>query len=220
MKKNVLRAAVVAALAMLIAAVNLSASNLIVNGSFEEGTWLGNYSWYRVPPGSTDMTGWTIGGAGIDWHNSAEMVPEDGQYVVDLNLDGGGPSDTGTISQSFPTTPGVSYVLTFYLANPYGHSPNAPLLNVNLNGSDYAFNPQAWSGWANAWVKETITFSANASSTSVTFSSLDGSGYWGPVLDNVSATPAVPGVPEPGSFTLMASGFAGLLAIVRRKLIA
>jgi choice-of-anchor C domain-containing protein len=215
MSKNTLLFAVAVLCTISFVSANAHAANLIVNGSFEQGTWLGNYSWYRVAPGSTDMTGWIIGGAGIDWHNSAQMVPQNGTYVVDLNLDGNGLSDTGTISQSFPTNSGTSYTLSFYLANPYGHSPSIPLLNVNLNGTDYAFNPQAWSGWTNAWVLERITFQANASSTAVTFSSLDGSGYWGPVLDNVSAAPTVP---EPGSMALLSTGLVGVVAAVRRKL--
>src|SRR5262249_10981592 len=101
MTTNSLRVAAALLLALFFAVATASATNLIVNGSFEQGNWYGNYSWYRIAPGSTDMTGWTIGGAGVDWHNSAEMVPEDGVYVVDLNLDGNGLANTGTISQSF-----------------------------------------------------------------------------------------------------------------------
>ena len=41
--------------------------------------------------GSSAITGWTIGGAGIDWHNGAQFNPiQNGLYAVDLNLSGGG----------------------------------------------------------------------------------------------------------------------------------
>jgi hypothetical protein len=84
---------------------NVSAANLVTNGSFEEGTFNGNYSWDRLTPGNTNLTGWTIGSVAVDWHNTAEFNwPHTGTYLMDLNIDGGGV--TGTISQSFDTTPG------------------------------------------------------------------------------------------------------------------
>ena len=63
-------------------------ANLLVNGSFELGTYAGG-AWTRVAAGdSTTITGWTVGGAGIDWHNTDQMYPQvDGTKVVDLNLD-------------------------------------------------------------------------------------------------------------------------------------
>ena len=62
----------------------------MLNGSFELGAYTGGPYNY-VTAGSSAITGWTIGGAGIDWHNDAQFNPiQNGLYAVDLNLSGGG----------------------------------------------------------------------------------------------------------------------------------
>ncbi|MDJ0601524.1 MAG: hypothetical protein QNJ37_22100 [Crocosphaera sp.] len=74
------------------------ASNLITNGSFEEGNFTGtgvDPTFTRIAPSSSDLTGWTVGGSGVDWHNSDVMnSPIEGEFVLDLNLDG---ASSGTL---------------------------------------------------------------------------------------------------------------------------
>src|SRR5216684_3572413 len=109
-------------------------ANLVVNGSFEQGYestteinggWPNNAGFW-APIGYFGFTdtipGWTVGGGGVDWHDSSpnpgEPVAEDGRRLVDLNSTFG--QDGGTISQTIATNSGAPYVMTFfYSAHPY-----------------------------------------------------------------------------------------------------
>lgn len=203
-------------LAVALATAPFSANaNLLLNGSFENGTWTASGAgWMTVAPGSTAITGWTVGGVGVDWHNSVEFQPiQNGQYAVDLNHAGGGLPDTGTISQIFATLAGQTYHLSFYLAGPNQGFPDPRLVNVNVNGVDTVFSQSASNNLDLNWGLRGMDFVATGSSSTLTFSSLNGAGYWGPVLDNVSVDAVVP---EPASLALLGLGFLGL-AFSRRK---
>lgn len=185
-----------------------SHANLLTNGSFESGTYSGNASWMDVGPGSSAITGWTIGGAGIDWHTGAEFIPiQDGLYAVDLNNSGGGLGDTGTIAQTFATVSGQTYRLSFYFSGPSnGSLPDPRHVNVNINGADTDFSEPASPSASLVWGLKTLDFVASGATSTLTFSSLNGAGFWGPVLDNVS----VEQVPEPASLALLGIGLAAL----------
>jgi choice-of-anchor C domain-containing protein len=215
-----------AAAAMLVATLVGSqaraGTNLLVNGSFEDPNhnWTpSGLSWDHVPAGSSAITGWTIGAAGVDWHDDAEFGPlEDGTYAVDLNGSGNGLADTGTISQSFSTVAGETYLLSFYLSGPQpGGFPDPRQVNVDVNGVDTIFSQAASPPKSLVWGHETMAFTASGASSTLTFSSVNGSGYWGPILDNVSVSSAVP---EPASWGMMlfGVGMAGAgLRMVRRR---
>ncbi|MFN9971100.1 MAG: hypothetical protein ACK58T_14530, partial [Phycisphaerae bacterium] len=84
----------------------------------------------RLAPGTTYLTGWTVGAfgtattPGVDWHlgvsPNTPRPARDGMRMIDLNIDGTGGqgSGQGTISQTFATTIGISYKLSFWLAGP------------------------------------------------------------------------------------------------------
>lgn len=199
---------------ILIFSGSAHATNLIVNPSFEDGNWVGNWSWDRVYTGEDVITGWTIGGYAVDWHNSAEMYPtHSGLYVVDLNADNGG--TTGTISQTINTVVNHNYVLSFYLASPLNYGATTNILNVNINGTNYLFakNP---AGRPMDWTLNTINFLASSATTTITFSSINAGAYWGPVLDDVSLEDVSP-TPEPSSAVLGLMGIAGLLGLKRKQ---
>jgi choice-of-anchor C domain-containing protein len=192
-------------------------AGLIVNGSFEQGDFnsCSNGSWCRLFNGATNLTGWVIGGVAVDWHNSAEMhFPHTGDKVVDLNLDGG-PGQTGTISQSFATTPGAQYLLEFFLSGPEpsfnSGFPDPREVVVDIAGVHMFFSTPASLNTNIQWGDEQLLFTAQGTTTTLTFSSPNDVGYWGPVLDDVSVN-AVNAVPEPSSIGLLFTGFLGLAA--------
>jgi choice-of-anchor C domain-containing protein len=215
------------ALSALTASVMLmakpaSAFNLITNGSFEEGTFNAvdpldpNSSYARLAPGSSDLTGWIIAGVAVDWHNSNDIrFPFDGDLMVDLNLDGGA---SGVLSQTFFTTSGESYDLSFYLSGPdlEGGSffPSPRQVKVSIAGVEEVFSTPTSYYRNMSWEIQQLRFRAIGHETTLIFSSVNDAGFWGPVLDNVS----VSAVPEP--ITVLGSGIAlGFGGFLKRKLV-
>ena len=162
---------------------------LIINGSFEEGDFGGNPSFRRLAPGDTELTGWTIGGVAVDWHNAVEFnFPNSGDRVLDLHLDGGA-GQVGTISQSFATDVGERYILEFFLSGPGSNFgfPDPRSVNVDVAGVQQTFSAPASLNSDLQWSRQQLVFNAVDSTTTLTFSSpLNGIGFWGPVLDDVS----------------------------------
>lgn len=189
-------------------------ANLIVNPSFEEGDFGGSLSFRRLDAGSDALTGWTIGGIAVDWHNSVEMrFPHSGDKVIDLHLDGAAGTQ-GTLSQSFSTTAGQVYELSFFLAGPGGNFgfPDPRSVVVDLAGMQQTFSSPASLHTDIQWFNHKMRFTAVSTTTMLTFSSpQNGVGFWGPLLDDVSVT----AVPEPGSLVLAALGLVGLVGYVR-----
>ncbi len=171
-------------------------NELIVNGSFEEGDFVGG-EFRRLAPGDTELTGWTIGGVAVDWHNAVSFTsPNSGDKVLDLHLDGAAGTQ-GTISQSFATVPGERYELVFFLAGPGSNLnfPNPRAVNVNIAGLQRTFSTPASLNTDLQWEMHRLLFDATDLVTTLQFSSPhDGAGFWGPVLDDVSVTTSL--VPE------------------------
>lgn len=205
-------------MAVFLLSGNASA-NLLTNGSFENGDFGDNDSWKRVIAGDSSITGWISGGAGVDWHNQVEMSPQpDGLLVVDLNPDGDAANNTGTISQAFATTPGSWYQLSFWLAGPRPNPEDTEFtdprsVKVDIGDLETTFSQPASDNLNLVWGEKILEFQATGTSTTLMFSSVNGNGYWGPVLDNVSVNL----VPVPTTVWLFGSGLMGLLG-VRRKL--
>jgi choice-of-anchor C domain-containing protein len=184
-------------------AAALGQANLVVNGSFESGNFSGpNYT--RVTAGSSALTGWTVGGVAIDWHNSLDFTsPYDGDRVADLHLDGQ-VNSVGTLSQTFATQAGAPYVLQFFLSGPgrdFGF-PDPRRVLVDIAGqSGVEFSAPASVNTALTWTSERLNFVAAGNQTTLTFRSPhNGVGFWGPVLDNVSVSL----IPEPSSAAMFA----------------
>src|SRR5436309_2150043 len=83
---------------MLIVTAGLASANLITNPGFETG----NFSGWTTTPASS----------GSDFF--VDLNPHSGTYAAWFGATG---SDFDTISQTFATTAGVFYDLTFWLAN-------------------------------------------------------------------------------------------------------
>lgn len=192
-----------------------ASANLLVNGSFEQpGDCFGAVS---------TLQGWSVDGGNLDIIGSAcsnPLVPADGSYWLDMT----GNFFPATISQSFATTPGNSYSLSFYFGGnpqwqyfPYPNDGPVKSMNALIDGSvvgTYTIDTTGLATSDAGWVFETVAFTANSSSTTVSFVSLNNSGVFGPTLDGVSVDPAA--VPLPGTLGLLGVGFAAL-GIIRKR---
>jgi hypothetical protein len=198
-------------------------ANLLTNGSFENtgGTFVGDVNKVdELLSGSSAIPGWTTTNgtqtAWIENGNPWNISASDGSFFLDLT----GYSDSGTyggVTQTFATSPGTSYTLTFDLG--YGGNSTAfggPVsVQVTAGGSSGTFT--SGSGVPNPalWDPETFNFTASSSTTQVTIIGLSTTGgdYIG--IDDADVELGTAGtVPEPGSFYLLGSVLVAV-AIVR-----
>jgi len=200
-----LRKLILAAIAatVLPAAANAQAFQI---GSFEGGSNPGSFS--TLNAGSTAVTGWTVGAAGIDYIGSYWAAGE-GDRSIDLSGNA-----AGSIAQTFDTVIGQAYSVTFLLAgNPDG-APTVKNVAVGATGNavaNFTLDSTGASHAAMGWTEYAYNFVATGTSTTLSFASLDNSPY-GPALDNVS----VAAVPEPAVWGMMIGGF-GLAGVALRR---
>ncbi len=141
-------------------------SNLIQNGSFEDG--LNNWASSQIN---------YIG----DWQAA------DGSKTLDMNAENGG----GYVEQTIATVVGQEYVVGFALSKNPGSPSGTETLRVTAanDSQDYVFNA-ANSATNMLWDNHTFSFTANSTSTTVRLASADptgGTDAWGPALDEVVA---------------------------------
>lgn len=179
------RASALAA-ALLLASVSPTLANLVTDPGFESCTMT-----FSPPPG------WSVTSA----NTGCGMNPHSGIWSDDFA------GAVSTLSQSIPTTSGVTYDFSFWLRNPdlttndftASFGPDEVLHLINATDVGYAFKD--------------FTVMAAAVSTTITFTASTDGSNWN--LDDVSVT-AVPTVPEPASLTVLVTGLLGLAALRRR----
>jgi len=186
----------VAAAALLLlpatAAFAQRPSSLIRNGSFEEGP--GTRAFLNLAGGSTALPGWVVTGEGIDLVGPGYWQSADGTYAIDL--DGSARSRTtpphvkGGIAQTFATTPGKRYRVTFDLAGNPNRPPSKKPMRIKAAGQsmDFLFDATGKTGRNMGWIPTTWTFTATGDSTTLEFTSLTESpqtGY-GAAIDRVA----------------------------------
>ncbi len=180
--------------------------NLIVNCSFETG----------------DFTGWTQGGNtsgtqvtgilfGVDENTLQDETydPNSGDYHALLGPVG---SD-GTLSQTFATTPGVDYAITFYMASEGGSPTDFSAMFSSTTLLDLNPVPDQF------YTEYNYTVAATASSSTLTFEFRSDPGF--NLLDDVSVVvtgnSAPASAPEPGTCVLLGAGLLGLAALTRHR---
>jgi choice-of-anchor C domain-containing protein len=129
----------------------------------------------------------------IDWESApgCGWVPSDGSNSLDLVGTGG----IGGIQQTFDTTPGVTYRVSFDLAGNYAAPPIIKPLAVTINGvtTNFTFDTTGKSQFNMGWTTHTLSFVAASNSSTINFvSDVTASGGTlnaGAALDNVRITP-------------------------------
>jgi len=186
----------------------VQATNLIQNGSFETAT-VNPGPFLQLNAGSTVITGWTVSQGSIDYIGTYWQASDGGRS---LDIHG---SWIGKIEQTFNTTIGATYRVTFDLAGNPNASPIIKDMRVSAGGSsaDFSFDITGKSPSNVGWVSKSWDFTANSTTTTLEFIGL-GSGTNGPALDNVS----VIAVPEPSSMLgLLGLGVLGIGSALKRQ---
>ena len=190
-------------------------ANLLVNGGFEDiGTAsLRGWGGYTYGTGySLPMPGWTVTGSVDITLTPSTWGPADtGTYALDLNG-----YDTGSIAQTFATTIGQKYDVSFAYSRNVAGAPNPATAFVTAGGSTLnisAANDGSFgSSGAMLWKPAGFSFMASALQSTLTFTSTVG-GSGGVFLDSVSVT----AVPEPESYALMLAGLSVVAFVARRR---
>jgi choice-of-anchor C domain-containing protein len=156
--------------------------NLLVNGNFEEGPNPENgQGFVNLQAGSNAIKGWVVSRGDIDYKGSF-WQPAEGQRSLDLNG-----WTKGGIAQTFKTTKGKKYRVTFSMAgNPHPEEPRVKRMVVSAAGTsaEFSFDTLGRTFRDMGWVTKTWDFVAVADQTTLEFYSLTGQAC-GPALDDV-----------------------------------
>jgi hypothetical protein len=225
---------------VLLAAGALSARGQILNDSFESPA-VSNLSVLGIGllPGSQifgpgdGITDWTVSSGDVTLVNAGGTLTSllglftantGNQYavlngvaetvtVVPLGVNITQTGSIGTLSQSFATTPGTTYTISFdYRGLAVGALTNNPFLDIgvtNATGSTAPTNGTLSANISlNAWQNETFSFVATGSSSTLSFYQNSGGVNVGLIgLDSFNITP----LPEPSQYGMAAVIFLGLL---------
>ena len=157
--------------------------NLIVNGSFEDGPDVEGF--VPLDKDSVAIKGWTVTRGQIDYIGT-HWKSADGKRSLDLH----GSPGYGGIQQTFATTKGRKYKVSFALAvNPNTSAEEKEKkLGVAAAGKmeRFSFDVTGKTVDDMGWATKTWEFTADADKTTLEFYSLESTDpSFGPALDNV-----------------------------------
>ena len=199
-----------AALLAGASAVPAAATELLVNGGFENTGFGGTGSYYNLGGNGADHAvpadfGFSVPVNNVDIIANGVYTP----YLADggaYNLDLVGYGATGAISQTFATVLGKTYVVKVE----YNENGGGKVASVAING-----NPIATLNGSSAWQTSKSIYVGTGDAATLTIAETVGGNSGGVVLDNVSVA-----VPEPASWAMMVAGFGLVGFAVRRRVAA
>lgn len=161
----------------------------VANGDFEVGVDPGA-TLTRLLPGQTNITGWTVLPAAVDYVGGYWQASS-GSRFVDLD---GNFGEAGGIAQLVATVPGQEYVVEFDMAGlPIPGPPDIKRLRVRAAGQSADYEFSVVGRWAEdmGWERNTFTFTATATTALLEFISTTDPPGNGPAVDNINADPPV-----------------------------
>ncbi|MFC5153240.1 choice-of-anchor C family protein [Streptomyces amakusaensis] len=183
-------ATAVAALLLAGAGVSSSAASAVASVPPVSRFHDGSFEYPRAPanlftpyfPGE-DIGPWSVTLGAVDLIGAGTWQAAEGDQSVDLN-------GTSAVSQTFTTTPGTAYTVTYALAgNPTDTAPAVKTGQVLIDGQElqnFSFDVTGKTYAAMGYVTRQFVFVANASTTTVAFVSTTGpTAANGPVIDDV-----------------------------------
>lgn len=199
-------------------------ADLITNGSFESGlnAPVPPIGYATLPGGSTDIAGWTVLNAGVDWVHTSFWTAADGSRSLDLSA-----LAAGGVTQTVATTAGADYTLSFMMSvNPDRRHIAARFLDVIVSDVDsnsdlvnemYGISQGTRTPTDMQWEFRSISFTAAGTLTRFSFlTDPASSDAGGPALDNVVLEGGpVNAVPAPAAAVLAGIGIG--LATLRRR---
>jgi choice-of-anchor C domain-containing protein len=171
----------------------LAAFTGLTNGGFEDGDYVPNATGFQqLNAPNTSIDGWTVDAGSVDWIGEYWPAPEG-----DMSIDMSG-VNAGTLSQTFDTTIGNTYTVSFLLSgNPVGE-PGVKTLDVSATGGtvgNYSHDTTGTDLTSMVWTPQTYTFLATSASTTLSFISTTATAF-GPAIDDVAVTESVPGTDD------------------------
>lgn len=180
---------VIAVMALLAISAQMgTASAGLVNGGFETG----------------DFTGWSVD-TGNNWAMVVSPDAQEGTYSAEL----GTYEAVGTLSQTFSTTIGQAYLVSFWVANDFLDDTN--VFQVLWNGQVQTLDPVLEATVAFPYTQYEFITTAAAIDSTIAFNFQNDASVFH--LDNVGVAP----VPEPSTILLFASGLLTVAAARRKK---
>jgi len=189
-------------------------ASLLVNGDFEAP---GGSS--VNPVSSSTIPGWTFSGNEYLIYNQSDynlgITAQSGDFYVSWGHSG---TTGGTLSQSFSTIVGQSYLVSYYTSEQQGHATDQQVV-VSVFGNDpkiaLASQTTPIIDSIGIWSFNSFSFTADSTITSLQFfdaTAVGADANW--ALDTVSVTTAVP---EPSTWAMMILGFAGVGFMAYRR---
>lgn len=181
-------------------------ANLLLNGSFESpgydsslGVFIGTGYYREMYPGQTDIDGWSISGPSpaINWDKITSNQGQVGTYGIFFGPNG---NVGGTLSQTFSTTPGLTYDVSLRATSGGG----TPVLQVAAAGQFANFDILPVTPTPSVWQLITWQFTANDTETVFSVSKIANGGGYGFELDDISVALNGSEVPETSTWTAAA----------------